>query len=96
MTSDNVADLPLNGRDLVDLTLMQSGVTQSSVFSLTNTVGATNIRWHHVQRATARTSIPNNYILDGAIMTQHLWPPIVTPRILGTTLLGVDGVKNTR
>ena len=65
----DVADLPLNGRNLVDLTLLQSGIVQSNIFSLvpggtgpTNIVGTTF-------SANGATIHSNNFILDGAVMT---------------------------
>jgi hypothetical protein len=89
VTSNDVSDLPLNGRDLVNLTLMQSGVVQSSVFSMTNAVGATNIVGVTFS-ANGADIHNNNYILDGAIMTSIM--ATNNASILGTTL-GVDGVK---
>ncbi len=84
-----VSDLPLNGRNLVDLTLLQAGVVESNVFSLTNVVGATNI----VGTTFSANGAPihsNNFLLDGAIMTGQL--SMNNASITGSTL-GVDGVK---
>jgi hypothetical protein len=84
-----VADLPLNGRNLVDLTLLQAGVVQSNVFSMTNALGATNI----VGTTFSANGAPihsNNFLLDGAIMTGQL--SMNNASITGSTM-GVDGVK---
>jgi hypothetical protein len=85
-----VADLPLNGRNLVDLTLLQAGVTQSNVFNmLGNVVGATNIVGTTFA-ANGAAIHSNNFLLDGAIQTGQL--SMNNASIIGTTL-GLDGVK---
>jgi hypothetical protein len=88
VTEDNVADLPLNGRDLVDLTLLQAGISQSSLYS-TLTVGVTNITGT-VFSSNGGGIHSNNYLLDGAIQTGVM--ATNNSSIIGTTL-GVDGVK---
>ena len=90
LDEQQVADLPLNGRNLIDLTLLQAGITQSNVFStLGNVVGATNIVG--VTFASNGAAIhSNNFLLDGAIQTGQL--SMNNASIIGSTL-GVDGVK---
>jgi len=64
VTEQKVADLPLNGRNFMDLTLMQPGIAQNTnkgqgSLSSTGT-------WYSSNGASLRS---NNYLLDGAIMT---------------------------
>src|SRR5262249_33648610 len=58
-----VAELPLNGRNFIDLTLLQPGITQHRNLGVAaSTVGL----WFSSNGAPLRS---NNYLLDGAIMT---------------------------
>jgi hypothetical protein len=79
-----VEDLPLNGRNYVDLTVMQAGVTQTSI-----TVGpyGMNGTMYSSNGATLRS---NNTLLDGAITTTLMG--VSAGSIIGTSL-GVDGIK---
>jgi hypothetical protein len=88
VNEQQVADLPLNGRNLVDLTLLQAGVVQTTVISAT-TIGSglmTGV-------TLSNNGMPvhsNTYMLDGAYMKAP-WG-INNSSIIGTTM-GVDGVK---
>ena len=63
VSEDQVADLPLNGRNFVDLTLLQPGVVNFQG----NTFGANNLygEFYTSNGAPIRS---NMYTLDGAIM----------------------------
>ncbi len=83
-----IADLPLNGRNYVDLTLMQAGVTQSQLtFAGTiSPLGVTGTTFSS-NGAPLRS---NNQMLDGAIMSNLIG--LNATSVIGTTL-GVDGIK---
>lgn len=80
-----IADLPLNGRNFVDLALLQPGVTNDTAYSNGSTLGL----WFSVNGAPTRS---NNTTLDGAPMTNIRG---TTAGAIGTTL-GVDGIKEYR
>src|SRR2546427_301694 len=82
------SDLPLNGRNLIALTLMQPGATQTSVIPAT-TIG--NVMTTGVTISNNGMSIhSNSYMLDGANTIGFFG--INNSSIIGTTM-GVDGVK---
>jgi hypothetical protein len=83
-----VADLPLNGRNYMDLTLLQPGITQHKNFAGTQPTAAG--LWYSSNGAPLRS---NNYMLDGA-MTRNL-QGIHSAGITGDTL-GVDGIREYR
>ena len=85
VNEERMADLPLNGRNYVDLTLMQPGVSQQ----VTATGGGAGISgtWFSSNGAPARS---NNFTLDGT--------PIVnaygaSSGSMNGTSLGVDGIR---
>jgi hypothetical protein len=80
-----IADLPLNGRNFVDLALLQPGVTNDTAYSNGGTLGL----WFSVNGAPTRS---NNTTLDGASMMNIRG---TTSSAIGTTL-GVDGIKEYR
>jgi len=83
-----VSDLPLNGRNLVDLTLMQSGITATTVIPAT-TIGSgfmTGVTFS----SNGAPIHSNNYMLDGAIQWSVFG--LNNSSIIGTTM-GVDGIK---
>jgi hypothetical protein len=88
LDEQSVADLPLNGRNLVDLTLLQPGVLQSNVFAV-GQQGSSNITGT-LFSSNGSPIHSNNYLLDGAIQTGAM--SMSNASIIGTTL-GVDGVK---
>jgi hypothetical protein len=83
-----IADLPLNGRNYVDLTLMQSGITQSSltVVGTIQPLGVTGTTYS-ANGAPLRSNLTT---LDGSIMSSVIG--LNATSVLGTTL-GVDGIK---
>lgn len=83
-----VADLPLNGRNFIDLALLQPGITQQR----NNQPGSTssNGSWYSSNGAPVRS---NNYLLDGAIMTNL---SSVTASSTSGTTLGVEGIREFR
>jgi len=88
VNEQQVSDLPLNGRNLVDLTVMQAGIVQTTVIPAT-TIGSglmTGV-------TLSNNGMPvhsNTYMLDGANMKAP-WG-MNNSSIIGTTM-GVDGVK---
>ncbi len=82
-----VADLPLNGRNFVDLTLMQTGVAKHDrLTSSASTVGT----WFSSNGAPLRS---NNYLLDGAVMQNVA---SATPGAASGSTLGVEGIREFR
>jgi hypothetical protein len=82
VNDQQIAELPLNGRNYEDLTLLQPGVTQTTHSGL----GDAGI-WYSSNGASPRS---NNYMIDGALMvTQNGTGPA---GMTGNTL-GVDGIK---
>jgi hypothetical protein len=82
-----VADLPLNGRNYIDLTLLQPGITQHKDMGLQPTSGGL---WFSSNGAPLRS---NNYMLDGAMLVNM--QGINSSGITGSTL-GVDGIREYR
>lgn len=83
-----VVDLPLNGRNYNDLTLLQPGVTQALYVTQT-TLGLTGTDYSS-NGAPFRS---NTYLLDGAIMNNAV--SANGGSAIGTTL-GVDGIEEYR
>ncbi len=82
VNDQQIAELPLNGRNYTDLTLLQAGITQTTHSGL----GDAGI-WYSSNGASPRS---NNYMIDGALMvTQNGTGPA---GMTGNTL-GVDGIK---
>ncbi len=84
VNDEKVAELPLNGRNYIDLSLMQTGVTKNqNTGQAGNMIGTTF-------SANGAPIISNNFLLDGtSIVNPSGWGP---GSMAGTTL-GVDGVK---
>jgi hypothetical protein len=74
--------LPLNGRNYIDLSLMQAGVSQNK-----NSVGGMSGVWFTANGAPMRS---NNFTLDGAPMNSLIGGAAVSAA--GTTL-GLDGIR---
>src|SRR5579885_2426281 len=86
-----VADLPLNGRNYVDLGLMQLGVTQDNINRGAQTGGPVMAgTWFSSNGAPPRS---NNYMLDGAIMQNY--NNASTAGSSGSTL-GIEGIREFR
>src|SRR5437867_7297730 len=82
-----VAELPLNGRNFIDLTLLTPGVTQQRNLGVAaSTVGL----WFSSNGAPLRS---NNYLLDGAIMTNLTNGTSASQD--GSTV-GIEGVREYR
>jgi len=84
--SDEVENLPLNGRNYIGLTLMQPGVAPVNI----PPGGAYNGTWFITNGATIRS---NNFLLDGAIMQDVNSGS--TADFSGRTL-GLDGIQEYR
>ena len=82
-----IADLPLNGRNYVDLMMLQPGISQETNKSLTGGQVGT---WFSSNGAPVRS---NNYLLDGAILTNIYGAG--TSSASGYTL-GIDGIQEWR
>ncbi len=82
-----IQDLPLNGRNYIDLSLLQAGVTNSPNSTVTNGFGGMT---GTVYSSNGAPVISNNFLLDGTqIANQSDWG---TASFAGTTL-GVDGIR---
>jgi hypothetical protein len=82
-----IEDLPLNGRNYIDLSLLQAGITDSLNSTGTNGFGGMT---GTVYSANGAPVISNNFLLDGTqIANQSNWG---TATFAGTTL-GVDGIQ---
>jgi hypothetical protein len=88
ITPQRVTELPLNGRNYTSLTLLQPGVTQSGGGSLTG-FGSAGIEFSSMGLPISS----NNYMLDGAILTNALDANGASGT--GTTL-GIDGIQEYR
>jgi hypothetical protein len=87
VSDQKVADLPLNGRNYIDLTLLQPGITQH------RNVGANPSNaglWYSSNGAPVHS---NNYLLDGARMNNL--QGVNGASAAGYTL-GVDGIREYR
>jgi hypothetical protein len=85
VNDQKIADLPLNGRNYIDLSLLQAGVTQNTSPNIQ--IGGMSGTTYSVNGVSM---ISNNFLLDGTqIGNQSGWG---TASFAGTTL-GVDGIK---
>jgi hypothetical protein len=85
VNEEKLAELPLNGRDYLDLTLLQAGVTQTS--SVVNLGGGTQGVIYSSNGAPIRS---NNFLIDGAPM-QNIFG-FNAASASGSTL-GLDGIR---
>ena len=86
VNSKEMEDLPLNGRNYIDLSLLQAGVTNSQNSAGPNGFGGMTGTDFSSNGAPV---ISNNFLLDGTQITnQSYWG---TASFAGTTL-GVDGI----
>jgi hypothetical protein len=87
INSKQIEDLPLNGRNYIDLSLLQAGITNSQNSAGTQGFGGMT---GTVYSSNGAPVISNNFLLDGTQITnQSDWG---TASFAGTTL-GVDGIK---
>jgi len=85
VNEEKMADLPLNGRNYLDLTLLQAGVTKSIT---TVNIGGGTLGTIYSSNGAPITS--NNYLLDGAPMQTMF--ALNGASAVGTSL-GVDGIR---
>src|SRR4029077_10289863 len=83
-----MADLPLNGRNYADLTLLQPGVTKA--VQAGNINSSTQGTWMSSNGAPLRS---NNFTLDGARLNNQQGANSASP---GGNTLGVDGIREYR
>ena len=88
VTETAIKDLPLNGRNYVDLTLLQPGVTKDKNIGDSATGGGGGFgTTFSVNGAPDRS---NNFTLDGAVLQNQF---ARNPSSEGDTTLGVEGIK---
>ena len=85
VNDQQIADLPLNGRNFVDLTLLQTGVTQYA-----NNNFGTNGLFGEFYSANGAPLRSNMYTLDGAIMGNV---EAASASSISGLSLGVDGIR---
>jgi hypothetical protein len=87
VNSKEIQDLPLNGRNYIDLSLLQAGITNSLDSTGTNGFGGMTGTVYSSNGAPVNS---NNFLLDGTQITnQSDWG---ATSFAGTTL-GVDGIR---
>lgn len=84
VNEQKIEDLPLNGRNYVDLSLMQMGVNQQKNVGTTAGMGGV---WYSANGAPPRS---NSYLLDGASMVNLFG---ATASSVAGTALGVEGIR---
>ena len=95
VTPTTISNLPLNGRNYISLTLLQPGVTATTV-SASTTATASNLKEGGAGQSFSSNGAPtqaNNYMIDGAIMNNGA--DTTGSSSIGTTL-GVDGIQEYR
>src|SRR5205085_12554116 len=85
VTAEEIASLPLEGRNYIGLTMMQPGVSESRTINNSAYPGI----WFSSSGASPRS---NGYSLDGADMRNGT--DVTTSSVTGQTL-GLDGIRNT-
>ncbi len=90
VTPQTIADLPLNGRNYIALTLLQPGVTATTTAASNGTVSLSSGQSFSSNGAPVNA---NNYMLDGAVLTNN--QDATGGSAIGTTL-GVDGIEEYR
>jgi hypothetical protein len=85
VNEQRIEDLPLNGRNYIDLSLIQPGVTQDRNFG---SGGGVSVGTSFSANGAPVRS--NNFMLDGAVL-QNISSR--NPASLAGTTLGVDGIK---
>ncbi len=92
---DDTGNLPLNGRNYIDLSLLQPGVASTYIASSTP-VSAGSLYEGEAGQSFSPNGAPiqsNNYLLDGTIVTNGA--DFTGSSVIGTTL-GVDGIQEYR
>jgi hypothetical protein len=88
VSEQKVADLPLNGRNYIDLTLLQPGVVQHK--NMNPTTSSQVGLWFSSNGAPLRS---NSYMLDGAVVLNPTGP---TTASLDGSSLGIEGIREFR
>jgi hypothetical protein len=88
VTPDTIADMPLNGRNYNDLTLLQMGVTKTPTSGI-STVGYSGTQFS----SNGAPQRSNTYMLDGGLLMSA--SDNNGASAMGTTL-GVDGIQEYR
>ena len=94
VTPTTISNLPLNGRNYISLTLLQPGVTATTITA--STTATTSSLYEGAGQAFSSNGAPttaNNYLLDGAITNNGA--DATGGSSIGTTL-GVDGIQEYR
>ena len=94
VTPTTISNLPLNGRNYISLTLLQPGVTATTITA--STTATTSSLYEGAGQAFSSNGAPttaNNYMLDGAITNNGA--DATGGSSIGTTL-GVDGIQEYR
>jgi hypothetical protein len=87
VSEQSVADLPLNGRNYIDLTFLQPGISKNQNMTSGGTfVGS----WFSSNGAPLRS---NTYMLDGAVMGNFLGGSASS---IANTTLGIEGIREWR
>ena len=82
-----VADLPLNGRNYIDLTLLQPGIVENKTLGRAAVMTGT---WFSSNGSPLRS---NNYLLDGASLVSMVGGSSAS---LSGSTLGVEGIREYR
>jgi hypothetical protein len=82
-----VAELPLNGRNYIDLTFLQVGIVKQENMTSGGTFTGS---WYSSNGAPLRS---NSYMLDGAVMANVLGGSAAS---LASTTLGIEGIQEWR
>jgi hypothetical protein len=91
VSDTSIKDLPLNGRNYIDLSLLQPGVTRDKNIGNSTTGGGGGFgTTFSVNGAPDRS---NNFTLDGAVLQNQF---ARNPSSEGGTTLGVEGIKEYR
>ena len=89
VSAEKIADLPLNGRNYIDLTLLQMGVAEQKVGGARGRGGLTGT-YFSSNGAPMRS---NNFLLDGAPMINAVG---ATSASASDSTLGVEGIQEFR
>ena len=89
VSAEKMAELPLNGRNYIDLTLLQMGVAEQKAGGSKGNAGFSGT-YFSSNGAPIRS---NNYLLDGAIMMNAVG---ATSGSASNSTLGVEGIREFR
>jgi outer membrane receptor protein involved in Fe transport len=86
VNEQSMSDLPLNGRNYVDLTMLQPGISPQTLATTGGTPAASGA-WFSANGAPVRS---NNFMLDGAMLVNGGGASTASE---AGTALGVDGIR---